>query len=97
MLNVGDIVRIKRIPDAMEGSPAHNLEGSIVEITEVKPYGTYLGYPVYHFKFIEKVVKNQAKCDDGDCERAWEEGHFEPYFINPINVDETSLLEIMGV
>lgn len=55
MFKVGDIVRIKNCPDAWPGSPANNLEGSIVEITEITPYKKYT--PRYSFIFIENMQK----------------------------------------
>ena len=86
MFKIGDIVRIKECPDAMEGSPADNLAGSVVEITEVRP--REYGSPLYSFRYVEKHAKNNAKCFDSDSRLAWEDEHLIE------NIDISSLLEV---
>lgn len=95
MLKVGDIVRIKKVSDAMEGSPNDNLEGSIVEITDV--INNRNSYTNYHFEFIEKHAKNEHKCDIQDKNLAWEEEHFEPVenYIDLEDIDVSSYIELV--
>ena len=94
MFEVGDIVKIIKHPDAMEGSPADNLVDSIVEITHVAPYNK--NSPRYCFKFIEKHAKNEEKCRDTDTSLAWDNDYFELVKeCNAISVDETDVFNLL--
>jgi len=89
MYKVGDYAKIyyHGMDKIQPGSPADNLEGSIIQITEVTEYRNRT---IYHFRIVEGHYKNKVRFEKYQCTLAWEDEHFIP--VEPdMEIDTLSL------